>query len=659
MEDDPCATVVDIKRQLSPEGSLSDTHSTSSPGSLVQPNPLEIEDEDRKFEDSSDKGGNGTTYYHNLRPGARDGKTCFLTWWDADDSGNYDPALEGKQDKGKKKIRLVPHQSTSGEEVVSDTLPENKRRLEQFGLASRQRGCAFTLTFPYSALGEQGKALVNKIKDHWPAKYHNTLSDEYIAQQVKEMTQLAKNNPYMLRSRIDTDSKEKKITANEAPDECIMDPAGIEADLSYHPVARGCVGCRTFDVPCSLLDNESTWPCEACQEDSCDCELIIPPLKKSTCEQCRRKRLRCSYSYENSDTGKPCSHCESSRSPCIAAPAPGAIRERVRYDRDYSSRKNFDYKERRYVTCTACRADKLDCELRKKTDEPPCLSCISRGLSCTFQDVARRKKKAARVKPKMEAKLEIERKEQLLKAQGRFPENVIYIKTSFCHPISFLDRDREKCHWCTNQSYGILGLGWVDVLVQPSENGLEYHEISGGHYGNGQQTSRICVICTMQRVRIVGCPEHEMRPLDGYAPRCDQNTDGFLRSDQMDLDALDVEAAFDRLMARSVLPSDRWCCLCPSLALYQCCTPQETDMWGEAIDPSSDDAEGCGLLLCEDCTVVLNEEEDLEAVIDAMTNDVECEHWGMGARADAEFLRKEGLLIGKVCEGVDEMELGV
>jgi hypothetical protein len=161
----------------------------------------------------------------------------------------------------------------------------------------------------------------------------------------------------------------------------------------------------------------------------------------------------------------------------------------------------------------------------------------------------------------------------------------------------------------------------------------------------------------MERVRIVGCPQHELRPLDGYISRPLQTTTGLLSSSEMDLDAIDVEAAFGRLMAHSILPSDKWCALCPSLALYQCCTPQETDMWGEVVDPNSDEAGGCGLLLCEDCAVVFNEEEDLELVINAMFEDVDGEHWGVGARADAEFLRKEGLLIGKVCDGVEEMHL--
>ena len=99
-----------------------------------------------------------------------------------------------------------------------------------------------------------------------------------------------------------------------------------------------------------------------------------------------------------------------------------------------------------------------------------------------------------------------------------------------------------------------------------------------------------------------------------------------------------------------MLPSDKWCALCPSLALYQCCTPQETDKWGEPVDPLSDESEGCGLVLCEDCAVALGEVDgNLETVISLIENcDQSEEIWTMGTRADAEFLKPDGLLIRNV-----------
>jgi hypothetical protein len=661
MNQDPYITVVDAQRNPSPKGPVSDSGSSSTslwtPPISATPKIKAAAEEQRQSENKD--GNRDAIAEHNLRPKPREGSTCFVTWWDADDSGNYDPALEGKRAKGKKRVRLQSLQNIDEEEVDSRAIPENNKRLEHSSLGSRQRGCAFTLTIPYTALNDRGLALLKNIPDKWPEKYHNVLSDEYVAKQSAELKEMGRHMPYLFRNKLGYNTTSRNSTDDER-DNFIKDPACIEEDLTNHPAARGCVACRLVGLHCSLLEDECTWPCNSCIEDDCDCELIVPPSKKSTCEQCRRKRFSCSYSYANGDPRHPCSHCDSMKIHCVAGPSPRTIRERISYDRDYTISKKSNPRDRQYVTCTACRTDRVSCSLRHKTDDPPCDQCINRGLNCIFEAV-RRKKKRDRVIPKGNNKVTAEQntKDQLFKSQdGNISDSAIWIKTSLCHPITFLEPDPGNCHWCANPGYGILGLGVKDVLIQPSESGLEYHEISGGHYQAGQQTSKICIICTMSRVRIVGCPEHELRPLDGYSTS-NPNTGSLLRSDQMDLEDLDVEAAFDRLMDCKLLPSDKWCSLCPSLALYRCCTPQETDMWGEPIDPNSNDAEACGLLLCEECAIALNDDEDLEAVIDAIASDVEMDHWGMGLRADAEFFRKDGLLIRKVCEGLENTNVDV
>jgi hypothetical protein len=491
MEDDPYATVVTVRCQTPAESFISDCRSASSSPTFLLSAPHDFEDEDERSEKSSNTASTRVVFDHNLRPGVRHRNTCFVTWWDADDSGNYDPALEGKQSNGRKIIRSAPYQSTHRKELTSETHPDNKRRIEQSGLASRQRGCAFTLTFPYTALGTKGQALVNDIPDHWPEKYHNTLSEEYIAQQFAEMTEVAQNYPYMLRSR--TNSNGSNETSNRKNDDCVNDSAGIEEDLTNHPAARGCVACRRLSMRCPLLDTETAWPCRTCLEDGCDCELIVPPARKSNCEECRRKRVECSYGYEESDPRKPCSHCSSTNTHCIVGPARNAIRQRISYDRDYTALIKTNFSDREYVTCTACRRDRVACSLRKKTNDPPCLECIMRGLDCTFEAV-RHEKKRCKSDKKAETN-DKDKKAQLLKSHGEIPDNAIYIKTSLCHPISFLHPEQDECHWCSNPSYGILGLGWKDVLVQLAESRYEYYELTGGHCHNGQQTSRICVTC--------------------------------------------------------------------------------------------------------------------------------------------------------------------
>jgi hypothetical protein len=228
------------------------------------------------------------------------------------------------------------------------------------------------------------------------------------------------------------------------------------------------------------------------------------------------------------------------------------------------------------------------------------------------------------------------------------PPNTEIIHTSLCHPIKFQIEDQSECHWCQNPSYGILGLGEREAVATLSPDKAYYTELRGGHAEQGQQNSRMCVSCCMSRVRIIGCPkEHEMRPLDNI------------------IENIDIEASFQRLVSNTMCSTDRWCALCPSLAIYQCCTPQEADMWGDPIDPASDDAEGCGLLLCEDCAVVLGElEGNLDALIDAVGNADASEGegmgiWPMGARADAQFLKQEGLLVNSVCAGVAEGEMEI
>lgn len=101
---------------------------------------------------------------------------------------------------------------------------------------------------------------------------------------------------------------------------------------------------------------------------------------------------------------------------------------------------------------------------------------------------------------------------------------------------------------------------------------------------------------------------------------------------------------FNRITAQRLLATGRWCVLCPSPALYECCTAQDMDMWGKLVDPYSKQAEGCGLILCDDCALCLGELGDLEHVIDAIQGDEAREICFLGARADMEFLKRNSLL---------------
>lgn len=47
-----------------------------------------------------------------------------------------------------------------------------------------------------------------------------------------------------------------------------------------------------------------------------------------------------------------------------------------------------------------------------------------------------------------------------------------------------------------------------------SSDGLSFVEISGGQNTDGKNPDYMCVTCTMERYRIFGCIEHELRPMD-------------------------------------------------------------------------------------------------------------------------------------------------
>ncbi len=88
-------------------------------------------------------------------------------------------------------------------------------------------------------------------------------------------------------------------------------------------------------------------------------------------------------------------------------------------------------------------------------------------------------------------------------------------------------------------------------------------------------------------------------------------------------------------------------------------------MWGAPIPPLSEtkrvtdlhdvlgkvgvrQGDGCGLLLCEECRVTLGEVGTLDGVLDEIERDRDTMRWPYGPRADAEFLRRDSLMMANV-----------
>ena len=575
---------------------------------------------------------------YNLREtSARDGKSVWITWLDNDTSGNYDPKNpEGAEERmgrplsrsnsrhKRRRSGSVQHSRdyVSDGDAGDDDSQESQdepRAAYLSRLAARQTGASITVTFDLTTTAL--KELARRIPDNWPGADHNVLSDEhmrFLAEQINSRNGGWK--PYNLRRResvhshIDNDLDEEGLVL---PDGRIPDPlpGSDEMDLRGHPEARGCKGCRSLNLICSLRYDENTWPCYTCANDDCDCELLTVPSKRKTCKDCQRRRVPCSYVSMASDPALPCAECASQGFTCIAGPEPSSIRHRICYDKDYSQPDTPVQDDRKFVTCTECRTAKKGCSLKNKFDFPPCESCQANGVACTFLPLRNSSRSSLR-RPASKKKL---------------LENSHYITTSLNHPIHFLHSDSDGCSWCA-LNIGVIGRGTREVLVSPSADGLSYTEISGGNNEDGDNSDHMCIQCTMERCRIVGCTEHEFRPIE-----------------EVDPETIDIDGMLERVIHHvPALPTDKWCGLCPAPALYECCTSQDCDMWGNPLDPRSKEAEGCGLVLCDNCAESYGELASLENVIDAVGNDEAREIWVMGLRADAEFLKTDGLLVRNV-----------
>lgn len=582
---------------------------------------------------------------YNLRPSSlRDGKAVWMTWLDTDESGNYDPRNPDAVDRigrpSRPNRRRSRSRSNSVQHSRSYTDDEEEPRAAYLSkLAARQQGVSITVTFDLTTIAQQRVAA--QIPDNWPGEggHHNVLSDEhykFLADQINARNGDWKS--YNLRHRTISTASEDGDTETTLwlPDDRIADPIGEEVDLRNHPCARGCKACRELQIECSLLTHEFSWPCDTCVSDACECQLITPPIKRVICEHCRKKKVPCSNRRADSDPTQPCSECASLGFDCVAGPDPRYIRERISYDKDYTQQQPEDelvQDDRKYVTCTECRVAKKSCSLKSKFDFPPCESCEANGGTCTFEPLPRKPSNASLRQASSDTE----------EADGTH-----IISTALNHPVHFLHGATHECAWCT-QAIGVFGRGMREVTVITSPDGLKHHEISGGQNMNGDRDDKMCISCTMERIRIISCREHELRPI----------TD--IPGNQDALQEMMLEM-FNRIGEGRILPTDRWCAVCPSIATFQCCTPQEVDMWGDPItDPRSKAANGCGLLLCENCAVSYGELGNLESLVDAVKDEGGMPEsiWSEGLRADAEFLKNDGLLVKNVVAPPSEPEVMV
>ncbi|KAH0544806.1 hypothetical protein FGG08_001035 [Glutinoglossum americanum] len=570
--------------------------------------------------------------YYDFRPSARQGKKVISTWIDNDESGTYDP-------ESKKEVTSLPKRSRESpnevDKVHGDSQPKKPR--PNSWLRGRQQGESLVVSLDLKS--DRGKAILGTYTDS-PGSQRKRPGSPYKepwgtpgAEVPSHLTPLT-IRPYSARTRRPS-GEFANLSSSLTISELSKTTSALDlSDSSLgHPEARSCRPCFELGIPCPLLEDGSTYPCSNCVEDDCDCELVLPPVKKRACENCRRSRVKCSY-REGEDHSLPCGNCQHRGQKCVAGPKYG--KERL----PSGAARFKPTLERPFLACMPCRKEKKWCSLRAAEAEPPCNNCVRNGQKCGFErvekykdQVGRREIKGRRTRNSPETPITTPIPDASRKCGVRMT-----IKTAFAHPITFNHIPAKDgsvpCHWCDAAAFGIMGIGEVHAEVINWQDGQGYTEVSGGHVGRGAEPSRMCSLCTMDRMLICTCEDHIMHPLPGRDP-----------------EDFDSRAALRELLSDRGLQGvsrSLWCSICPSPAFFECCTPQELDLPSGEMGQAPATASGCGLLLCETCEPLLARKYkgDLQAMIsDAESNS---HNFPAGLRADVSFLSDDGELMRRM-----------
>jgi Fungal Zn(2)-Cys(6) binuclear cluster domain len=453
------------------------------------------------------------------------------------------------------------------------------------------------------------------------------------------------------------------------------------------------------------------YPCTTCREDDTRCTLITPQERKGACQRCKRQKIKCSYSHDGGLYARACDGCIRENKDCIAGPV-----ELSRTDIQQN------------LGCKNCRKHKIHCSVRANFSAVPCSNCLNNSITCSFKALSKPKNTGTTQRKQLhkrslhatgnfkrppaskthqpflkvslaDTRLSSERSGAAplcrSRARHKHPNRKATEKTiltSYCHPIKFnwvpparhtsapySPENLMQCHFCTDPgiSYGLCGLGErsVRVVDWPDPYFKGYEERGEGWYSGGEENSRMCLPCTMERLLIMSCAEHRIRPINGLDP----NIFDFDKPYRQILEKLRSSGMSNGTIAEGDVEKQeanetKWCSICIAPAFFECCVCPSFNKFGDPTTPGGD--YGCGLLLCEICASRLtgspsggqeakhtaasanrsgiddcsiNAEDkvskatiSLDRLIAAATNDPI--HYEVGLRADVGFLSHDGEL---------------
>jgi hypothetical protein len=606
-----------------------------------------------------------------FRPSTLGANLSFhASWLDEDESGSYDPS--GKLKRLTPPPLPLPKPKRLRELQEGDEQNDTPKRSKTTWLTGRQHGNHLIVVL--KATTEAGREALKKFPAFENAEEDSSDSDSddsddgrpslWAASGGSFSKSFSSLSSYRLRSQRQKLSKGGVISSGgHLRDDINSRDHGIALG---NPLARGCKGCLEIGQPCSLLNYKAKWPCASCAEDKMDCELIIPPTKKRTCEGCKRHgaKLACSYDLEEDGHEMPCKQCQFENTHCVAGPQTNRVR--LPPDQDLTKFKETlepftTNPRRRYKACTPCRKEHVKCSIRKFIAKGPCGECKRLGQACTFEEwehpsrvnhPSLKQRNTQTIQETKNTKLNLDlvtrpsvKTEEAMKSSlhrevidltgktpnmlwssqtNQTPAEVKTIKTCFAHPMTFNHFPRDACDFCKDITFGMRGYGERDVEVIDYKDGGGYHEVEGGYTGMNKEATRMCMVCSLGRIHIVNCHSHEILPI------ADLSQDDEAYQD-MAYDIIETGAGADDCP----IP---WCAVCPAPAFYGCCAPQTHNMFDEKVtDYNSEEAFGCGLLLCETCAYTVRDNGGkLHGAVKVLQT--KFEGWGGKLRADVQFL---------------------
>lgn len=190
-------------------------------------------------------------YKRELRPLREPKRTAPNTWVDADTTGDFDPHEEARQARVRRKKAKLSHRKKIDwiSEGHAHDADNDVNLTAQPRLPLR---LSFNTSSGKSAFNELDAKFQREVK---PARDHFTAGYQL---RKRDITGEGAN-----LGIIGAKVAGVRLVGSEQP-----------CDYSNHPVARGCVACLMLVRECSLLRNEHAWPCDECEDDDNDCQLV-------------------------------------------------------------------------------------------------------------------------------------------------------------------------------------------------------------------------------------------------------------------------------------------------------------------------------------------------------------------------------------------------